>query len=417
LYRLNRLFQSSNLTYIIPFFRRFCQIDLSTPYIDKIGQKYTIRARNSLNKRIFVYPVDTHKTTENKAESGLKRLLKNEYSSLFFIFILSITLLSAKGHGKEDQNIFFNNFFKESAAYYDGGPQATVIDVNSLAAANIALGGRIIKDTIETVQQNSIIPYGSVIESLADLERDNKDIITYTVQEGDVLSLIARDYGVSTNSLVWANGLRNANAIQPGQELKIPPVSGIIHTVVSGDTVGSLANRYGAETNEIIEFNNLSEDGALSIGMDIVVPGGEITSIRAGSTTVRYAKTTPFANLPKLTGYYFHPTGGVGRVSQWFHGRNAIDIANPCGTSIYAAAEGQVTRATTSGWHGGYGRYIKISHPNGTATIYAHLWDVLVSLGQTVSKGQKIGTIGSTGLSTGCHIHFETHGAQNPVSY
>ncbi len=361
--------------------------------------------------------MDTHKTTEIKADSGLKKVLKNEYFSLFFIFVLSITLLSAKGHGKEDQNIFFNNIFRETAAYYDGGPQSTVIDVNSLAAANIAIGGRIVENTIETVQQNSIIPYGSVIESLADFENIDKEVITYTVQEGDVLSLIARDYGVSTNSLVWANNLRNANAIQPGQELKIPPVSGVIHTVISGDTVNSLANRYGAEANEIIEFNNLSEDGALSIGMDIVVPGGEITSIRAGSTTVRYAKTVPFANLPKLTGYFFHPTGGAGRVSQWFHGRNGIDIANPCGTPIYAAAAGNVVSTATSGWNGGAGRYVKISHPNGTATFYAHLWDILVSVGQSVSKGQKIGTTGSTGLSTGCHLHFETHGAQNPASY
>jgi len=361
--------------------------------------------------------VDTHNTTENKEDSGLKKLLKSEYLSLFFIFILSITLLSAKGHGKEDQNIFFNNIFRETAAYYDGAPQAIVIDVNSLAAANISLGGEVNDNTIETIQQNSIIPYGSVIESLADFERNSEEIITYIVQSGDVLSLIARDYGVSTNSLVWANNLKSADAIQPGQELKIPPVSGVIHTVVSGDTVNSLANRYGADADEIIEFNNLSPDGGLQIGMDIVVPGGEISMIKAGVTTTRYAKTTPFANLPKLIGYFFHPTGGAGRISQWFHGRNAIDIANSCGAPIYAAAEGQVTRATSTGWNGGYGRYIKISHPNGTATIYAHLWDILVSAGQTISKGQKIATTGSTGMSTGCHVHFETHGAQNPVSY
>jgi murein DD-endopeptidase MepM/ murein hydrolase activator NlpD len=360
--------------------------------------------------------VDTTNTTEKKADSGLKKLVKSDYFSLFFIFVLSITLISTKGHGKEDQNIFFNNIFKESAAYYDGGPQTTVIDVNSLAASNVALGGEDNEHLLGTIQQNSIISYGSVIESLDDIERQSSEIIRYTVQTGDVLSLIARDYGVSTNSLIWANSLRNADAIQPGQELKIPPVSGVIHTVESGDTVSTLANRYSAEIEEIIEFNGLSPEGGLQIGMDVVVPGGEISTIQSGASAVRYAKTVPFANLPILTGYFFHPTGGAGRVSQWIHGRNAVDVAAPCGTPLYASAAGKVIRATSTGWNGGYGRYVKISHPNGTATIYGHVWDVLVSIGQSVSKGQKIATVGSTGRSTGCHVHFETHGARNPVT-
>ncbi len=364
--------------------------------------------------------VDIPNKTAYTEDSRLVKLLKSEYFSLFFIFVISFTLLTVKGHGKEDQNIFFNNVLKgyvgESAAYYDPSPQNTVIDVNSLSASNIALGGEDNQYLLGTIQENSLLPYGSIAGVLEYTESDRNTVITYTVQSGDVLSLIARDYGVSTNSLIWANSLRDANSIHPDQELKIPPVSGVIHTVASGDTVSSLANRYGADIKEIIDFNSLPADGSLSIGMDIVVPGGEITAIRSGASTVRYARTVPFANLPILAGYYFHPTGGVGRVSQWIHGRNAVDIAAPCGTPLYAAADGKTAIATTIGWNGGYGRYVKLSHPNGTATVYGHVWDVLVSAGQSVSKGQKIATVGSTGRSTGCHVHFETHGARNPIT-
>jgi murein DD-endopeptidase MepM/ murein hydrolase activator NlpD len=385
-----------------------------------LGSKIYNKRHIILLIREFLLLVDIPPKTAYTEDSGLIKLLKSEYFSLFFIFVISFTLLTTKGHGKEDQNIFFNNVLKgyigESAAYYDPSPQNTVIDVNSLTASNVALGGEDNQYLLGTIQQNSLLSHGSVAGVLEYTESDRNEIITYTVQSGDVLSLIARDYGVSTNSLIWANNLKNANAIQLDQELKIPPVSGVIHTVASGDTVSSLASRYSADIEEIIEFNSLPADGSLSIGMDIVVPGGEITTIRSGTSTVRYAKTVPFANLPALIGYFFHPTGGAGRVSQWIHGRNAVDIAAPCGTPLYAAAGGNVVIATSTGWNGGYGRYVKISHPNGTATVYGHVWDVLVSAGQSVSKGQKVATVGSTGRSTGCHVHFETHGARNPIT-
>lgn len=377
------------------------------------------KSRNSLVLRGFLFTlVETNPINKNSEKSGLKRLLKSEYFSLFFIFTISLMLLATKGQGKENQNVFFNNLIREyigeSAAYYDSNSRTTIIDVNSLSVPNIALGGEDNQYLLGTIQQNSLLSYGLVVESI-DITDERNNIIIYTVQSGDVLSLIARDYGVSTNSLIWANNLKNADSIKPGQELKIPPVSGVIHTVVKGDTVSSLAKKYGANTNEIIEFNALPKDGSLQIGADIVIPGGEITT--TPSSGVRYAKTMPFANLPKLIGYFAHPTRGLGRISQWLHGRNAIDVANPCGTLVYAAADGKVANIAANGWNGGYGRYIKVSHPNSSATLYAHLWDVLVSEGEIIARGQKIATTGSTGLSTGCHLHFETHGAQNPLTF
>ena len=98
------------------------------------------------------------------------------------------------------------------------------------------------------------------------------------------------------------------------------------------------------------------------------------------------------------------------------HGRNGVDVANSCGTPIYAAADGSVTSAKTSGWNGGFGKFLKILHSNGTETLYAHVSRLLVAAGEYVTKGQQIAVMGSTGRSTGCHLHFEVHGAKNPLA-
>ena len=98
------------------------------------------------------------------------------------------------------------------------------------------------------------------------------------------------------------------------------------------------------------------------------------------------------------------------------HGRNGVDVANSCGTPIYAAADGTVAIADAVGYNGGFGKFIRINHPNGTETLYAHASKLLASIGQVVARGQQIATIGSTGRSTGCHVHFEVHGARNPLA-
>lgn len=362
--------------------------------------------------------MDTDPKIEYKRTSKFKRFISSDGFSIFFIIALSLTILVTKGEGRAGQSNFFNTLLHEyvgdTAAYHNPDSLLGLIDINSLSATNPGLGGGD-GDYLGTIQGNSLLSHNAIITDLEEITSERNEIITYTVRPGDVLSLIARDFGVSTNSLIWANSLRNADSIKPDQILKIPPVSGVVHTVSSGDTVSSLASKYGADIDEIIDFNALPKDGALQVGADIIIPGGEIQTIPAGTAGVRYARTVPFANLPKLVGYFFHPTGGLGRMSQWIHGRNGIDVANSCGTTVFAAANGTIALARASGWNGGFGRMVKISHSNGTATLYAHLWGVLVSQGQTVVKGQKIATIGSTGRSTGCHLHFEVHGAQNPL--
>ncbi len=260
-------------------------------------------------------------------------------------------------------------------------------------------------------------PDGDYLEHLS---AERSQVSEYTVQEGDLISFIASDFGVTVNTLIWANGLKDADSISPGQTLRIPPVSGVIHKVVKGDTAAALAKKYGVEADRVIAYNRLPQDGLLETGTEIIVPDGKMpggVSIPATGTT-RVASTarpgTQFGHLQDLGGYFKLPTFGFnwGRI----HGRNGVDIANSCGTPVYAGADGKVTVADADGYNGGFGKYIKISHANGTETLYAHSMKLLVGAGQVVGKGDKIMLMGTTGRSTGCHLHFEVHGARNPLA-
>ena len=118
--------------------------------------------------------------------------------------------------------------------------------------------------------------------------------------------------------------------------------------------------------------------------------------------------------MPNLGDFFMLPTNGYnwGRI----HGRNGVDLGNSCGTPIYAAAEGSVAVADGVGYNGGFGKFVKVIHSNGTETLYAHATKLLVATGDYVTRGQMIALMGSTGRSTGCHLHFEVHGARNPLA-
>lgn len=256
--------------------------------------------------------------------------------------------------------------------------------------------------------------------------RETSSIASYTVEDGDTLSQIAADYGVSVNTILWANNLTIKSTIKPGMTLVILPVSGIQHTIISGETLASLATKYHAQADEIATYNGLASGDTLVAGEKIIIPGGELaTTVSTGSATGSSLKQggglkTIIANPYKGgsgaadNGYYGNPLPG-GILTQGIHGWNAVDIGAPAGTPIYAAASGIVVVAQANGgWNGGYGNYVVLSHANGTQTLYAHMSRVAASMGASVSKGQIIGYVGRTGEATGNHLHFEVRGAANP---
>ncbi len=239
-------------------------------------------------------------------------------------------------------------------------------------------------------------------------------ISVYTAKPGDTIAAVAKMYDVSVNTVIWANNLTKGQALKPGQELVILPISGVEHTVKKGDTLKSVAKLYHADPTEIAQFNGLDQDGNLTVGSDIIIPDGEmgvpLTTSPSGKT-VLVGSHGPA--LPSYGGYYLRPiVGGV--KTQGIHGHNAVDLANHLGTPVMAAAAGTVLIARTGGWNGGYGNYVVINHPNGTQTVYGHLEKVLTTAGTRVDQGEEIGLLGTTGNSTGPHVHFEIHGAKNP---
>lgn len=237
-------------------------------------------------------------------------------------------------------------------------------------------------------------------------------ISSYIVRDGDTISSIAKMFGVSVNTIVWANNISRTSALQSGQRLVILPVTGINYTIKKGDTIKGIALRYKADVDEILQFNDLSLDSTLVLGQTIIIPDAEL---QVSVPTKYIVKTNPAhdTNGPDYSGYYVRPIIGGVR-TQGLHGYNGVDLASVVGTPIYASAAGSVIVSSSSGWNGGYGNVIIISHDNGTQTVYGHLSKNLVSVGQRVDQGQKIALMGATGKATGSHLHFEIRGAKNP---
>lgn len=249
-------------------------------------------------------------------------------------------------------------------------------------------------------------PLGNIAEAQ---EVKSARITTYTVREGDTLSEIADAFHISAATLIWANDIQRADTIKPGQVLVILPMTGVQYTVKRGDTIGGIVKKFGGDTEEIIRINRLPLDGTLVAGETILIPDGELRVVSHTPARV----PSPAVTSHSFPGYYVRPIIG-GMKTQELHGYNGIDLANGCGTAVRAAAPGTVIIAHASGWNGGYGRYVVIDHPNNTQTLYAHLGSVYAAAGTSVAQGQTIGITGTTGRSTGCHVHFEVRGARNP---
>lgn len=241
-------------------------------------------------------------------------------------------------------------------------------------------------------------------------ESSTGEISVYVVREGDTLATVAKMFGVSTNTIKWSNDL-TSNTLKAGTRLTILPVSGVTHTVQKGDTISSIAKKYNGDVDEITEFNDLST-GKIAIGDKIIIPNGEISV----SAPVKMAVKTPVistSKIPTYAGYYMLPAKGI-RTRGVKPGHKGVDIANSIGTSINASAGGRVIVADSQGYNGGFGKYVVISHNNGTQTLYAHMNEVVTTVGSLVEQGDLIGKMGNTGKSTGPHLHFEVRGAKNP---
>ena len=241
-----------------------------------------------------------------------------------------------------------------------------------------------------------------------DISAKTRDkVIDYAVMEGDTVSSIAEKFGISTDTVLWQNNLGEKDRIKTGQILEVLPVSGISHKVIKGDTVYSIAKKYDTSPQSMVDFpfNSFVNDETfeLAIGQVLIVPDGVKPSVK--QTAPRIRQITPDAGTVVASGSFVWPaSGSISQYFAWYH--KGIDIANRAAPDILAADSGKVIVA---GWPDGYGygNRVVIDHGNGYRTLYGHLSRIYVVPGQTVSRGSAIGKMGSTGRSTGIHLHFE----------
>lgn len=253
------------------------------------------------------------------------------------------------------------------------------------------------------------------------------EVIVHTVQDGETLSSIAQRYGLEPTTIIWENNLNEKAVLKPGQELRILPVNGIRHKVARGETIYTVGKKYGLDENQVqtiidYPFNEFLNDETfeLATGQFLVVPEGVKPDTPAASLPrTRVAPVlTPDAGSVTALGTFVWPTSGqISQGYQFYH--KAVDISNRAGGPILAADSGTITVA---GWvdNSGYGNRIMIDHGNGFVSLYAHLSVVQVQVGQRVNRGDVIGQMGSTGRSTGTHLHFEIRRGgvlDNPLSY
>jgi len=249
-------------------------------------------------------------------------------------------------------------------------------------------------------------------------ERPRLDIVTYTVQAGDTVQSIASFFNLEPTTIMWANpAIEDApDLLRIGQVVTILPLDGAYHEVTEDDTLESIAEEYEVEAAAIVtcKYNRLEPpDYLITEGTKLIIPGGKKPYIPKVVTT--YTGAVPEG--ARGTGRFQWPV--LGRITQgYWYGHRAIDIGAPTGSAVLAADGGFVSFA---GWTDvGYGYLIVIDHANGFATYYAHLSNIYVFSGQAVDRGQVIGAVGSTGWSTGPHLHFEVryYGEQhNPRVY
>ncbi|OGG52428.1 hypothetical protein A2851_05280 [Candidatus Kaiserbacteria bacterium RIFCSPHIGHO2_01_FULL_53_29] len=267
---------------------------------------------------------------------------------------------------------------------------------------------------IKIVDDSALLPEEGPSGTPAEYDKPkDATISTYVVREGDTLSGIAKLFNVTPSTILWANDLSSASKLKVGQTLTVLPVTGVRYQIKKGDTLISVAKRFGADATEIANYNGI-DDAALAAGVDIIIPDGEISAPTPAKTPGKTVTAAAKYGTGAQIGYYMAPLARYVE-TQGIHGYNGVDLGAPIGTSVMAAADGTVVTAKSGGYNGGYGNYVVVQHGNGSQTLYAHMSKVATYAGASVVQGQVIGSVGSTGKSTGAHLHFEIrNGIRNP---
>ncbi|MBR1714830.1 MAG: M23 family metallopeptidase [Treponema sp.] len=225
---------------------------------------------------------------------------------------------------------------------------------------------------------------------------------TYKVRSGETIESITSKFGLRTiSTLIALNDIKNVRSIKAGQKLTVPSMDGIFHSVVSGDSLLSLSVKYHIPMEDILDVNDISSS-ILSIGQKIFIPGAKL-DIETLRDAMGETFKSPISVRWRLTSHFGPRKDPISGLAS---NHTGIDMACPKGTPIKAAMSGSVLKA---GWSNIYGNYVVIKHPSGYQTLYGHMTRYSVKQGQSVDQGTCIGYVGSTGYSTGPHLHFTVY--------
>ena len=328
-----------------------------------------------------------------------------------FIILFNLSIFAIKN--KSNNNFYFNKKFDNSDKTYrkilsEMNPETNDIIENYLpkipqitSIANI--DGKVSEIFYDYISSDNTLNSDGVIGVKYE---------EYTIGEGENLTTISRKIGVNLDTLVSVNKITNANKLKPGQKIIIPNRNGLLYTIKQNENIEEVASKYDIQLNRILAFNKIDEISDIEIGDDIFLPGAKYTlDERIEKFGQMFSLPVTVTRISSLFGYRVHPITKV-RTKH-----TGVDIPGSLNTPVYAARKGKVIFA---GYSGGYGNLVIVRHDKGYTTYYGHLNKITTKIGANVGVGVMIGRMGSTGNSTGSHLHFEVRRngeALNPIDF
>ncbi len=374
--------------------RSYCDVDYEPDSLDKVLQKQNAIRRPARKK--FGAQVKAVERAGASTYEFIRTFASSVYTLRWFFAVVAAVALGSV--------LFFRIYL-----LFESRPQQAVFvsegDLPGLSIIDNAMKQMFVEDELSEIDDDGTISDVAV----SNVFTRAVEYSEYIVKSGDNITDISRKFGLANiSTLISVNNIENVRKLWVGQKLKIPSMDGVAYKVVKGDTLASVSAKYGISVEDILDVNDMVSD-ILQPDMVIFIPGGKLdaTSLKKSLGELWIKPLAVSYRITSEFGYRADPFTGV----RSYH--TGIDLAVSAGTSIRASMGGKVS---TAGWSNTYGNYVIISHDNGYQTLYAHMQKYTVKKGETVNQGQTIGYVGSTGYSTGPHLHFSVYKNSQLVS-
>lgn len=359
----------------------------------------------------FVHSTRYNENKPNKMFSSLiKKFALTVVSFSLFLFLANFLIMNMRQTSnaailpkdKLPSNVAYNKVLDEmSPEQLSSSPESSLSDVPTVTSAvTIENATDIFYNTITS--DNTLVGDGTI-----GMKYDE-----YIIEEGDNLTVISRKIGANLDTLVSVNKISNANRLRPGQKIIVPNRNGLLYTMKKGESIEDVTERYDVSLKRVLTFNKIYDASNIEEGDDIFLPGAKYTlDERIDKFGQMFSLPTTITRISSVFGYRVHPITGV-RTKHM-----GVDIPGRLNTPVYASRKGKVIFA---GYSGGYGNLVIVRHDKGYTTYYGHLNSITTKAGANVGVGVMIGRMGSTGRSTGSHLHFEVRRngvALNPADF